>query len=344
MEIKVGSLERESIISVLSEGREVANELKRKLQPTTDSREACGILVQNILSSYENAMKLLDCMALLHNNNNNNNRDASQMGLANVFVELPNSIHGSPLRSEGSDLINSKDQVHQYKRRKTFPKWSEQVKVKSDTGLFEGQHDDGYNWRKYGQKGILGANHPRAYYRCTHRNTQGCLATKQVQRSDNDPSVFEVVYRGKHSCMQERVKPNKENLVVLKTEQEDRVESPIQSQDATCPELEPKPENQELVTKDDKFPFFSFPPTPIESENLETQFFSESSSFMGTNYSPRFLPKATSESYFSNDFGSDFGEIISSPTPYTNFSFGDLDFSIDQIDFSSQLLDTMDYF
>ncbi|GER37912.1 WRKY DNA-binding protein 30 [Striga asiatica] len=212
--------------------------------------------------------------------------------------------------------------------RKAFPKWSEQVKVRSDTG-FEGQLDDGYNWRKYGQKGILGANHPRAYYRCTHRNTQGCLATKQVQRADNDPSVFEVVYRGKHSCIQERLKPNKENQVVLKKEQEERVESPIQSQDATCPEVEPKPENQESVTKDDQFPFFSFPPTPIESENLETQFFSE------TNYSPRFLSNATSDSYFSSDFGNDFGEIISNPTPYTNFSFGDLDFSIDQIDFSS---------
>lgn len=40
----------------------------------------------------------------------------------------------------------------------------------------------------------------RSYYRCTHRNTQNCLATKQVQRSDDDHTVFEITYRGKHTC------------------------------------------------------------------------------------------------------------------------------------------------
>lgn len=42
----------------------------------------------------------------------------------------------------------------------------------------------------------------RGYYRCTHRNIQGCLATKQVQRSDDDPTVFEITYRGRHTCNQ----------------------------------------------------------------------------------------------------------------------------------------------
>lgn len=40
----------------------------------------------------------------------------------------------------------------------------------------------------------------RGYYRCTHRNVQGCLATKQVQRSDEDPTIFEITYRGNHTC------------------------------------------------------------------------------------------------------------------------------------------------
>ncbi|KAG8476349.1 hypothetical protein CXB51_033307 [Gossypium anomalum] len=40
----------------------------------------------------------------------------------------------------------------------------------------------------------------RGYYRCTHRNVQGCLATKQVQRSDDDPTIFDVAYRGRHTC------------------------------------------------------------------------------------------------------------------------------------------------
>lgn len=44
--------------------------------------------------------------------------------------------------------------------RKTMAKWSEQVKVCSGT-MVEGPLSDGYSWRKYGQKDILGANHPR---------------------------------------------------------------------------------------------------------------------------------------------------------------------------------------
>lgn len=40
----------------------------------------------------------------------------------------------------------------------------------------------------------------REYYRCTYRNTHGCCATKQVQRSSDDPSIFEITYLGKHTC------------------------------------------------------------------------------------------------------------------------------------------------
>lgn len=43
--------------------------------------------------------------------------------------------------------------------RKTLPKWTNQVRVSSG-GVTEGL-EDGYSWRKYGQKEILGARHPR---------------------------------------------------------------------------------------------------------------------------------------------------------------------------------------
>ncbi|KAI3866976.1 hypothetical protein MKX03_022019 [Papaver bracteatum] len=85
------------------------------------------------------------------------------------------------------------------KRRKIQPTWTEKVSVGSGA---EGSSNDCYSWRKYGQKDIHGAKHPRSYYRCTYRNSQGCLATRQVQRSSEDPSVYDVTYRGKHSCLQ----------------------------------------------------------------------------------------------------------------------------------------------
>lgn len=42
----------------------------------------------------------------------------------------------------------------------------------------------------------------RAYFRCTHRHSQGCLATKHVQRADGDPLLHDVVYHGAHTCVQ----------------------------------------------------------------------------------------------------------------------------------------------
>lgn len=40
----------------------------------------------------------------------------------------------------------------------------------------------------------------RSYFRCTHRNDQGCQATKQVQRIEDDPSNFLITYMGHHTC------------------------------------------------------------------------------------------------------------------------------------------------
>lgn len=47
----------------------------------------------------------------------------------------------------------------------------------------------------------------RGYYKCKHRVTQGCLATKQVQRSDGDPLLFHVAYHGEHACLQAAASP-----------------------------------------------------------------------------------------------------------------------------------------
>ncbi|OIV96879.1 hypothetical protein TanjilG_00461 [Lupinus angustifolius] len=60
--------------------------------------------------------------------------------------------------------------------------------------------EDGFTWRKYGQKEILGSKYPRCYYRCTHQKLYGCLAKKQVQRHNDNPSMYEVTYRGNHTC------------------------------------------------------------------------------------------------------------------------------------------------
>ncbi|CAI5980457.1 unnamed protein product [Closterium sp. NIES-64] len=55
--------------------------------------------------------------------------------------------------------------------------------------------DDGYNWRKYGQKMVKGCLHPRLYFRCTF---PGCPVRKTEERAD-DGEVLERIYRGLHN-------------------------------------------------------------------------------------------------------------------------------------------------
>ncbi|KAE9447536.1 hypothetical protein C3L33_20569, partial [Rhododendron williamsianum] len=46
----------------------------------------------------------------------------------------------------------------------------------------------------------------RNYYRCTHKFDQGCLATKQVQITEEDPPMHRTTYHGSHTC-QNPLKP-----------------------------------------------------------------------------------------------------------------------------------------
>lgn len=55
--------------------------------------------------------------------------------------------------------------------------------------------DDGYNWRKYGQKMVKGFVFTRRYYVCTH---QGCLAKKKIVHSI-DGIVTEINDKEKHN-------------------------------------------------------------------------------------------------------------------------------------------------
>ncbi|XP_042466417.1 transcription factor WRKY19-like isoform X1 [Zingiber officinale] len=95
--------------------------------------------------------------------------------------------------------------------RKSLYSWRCQVRVGTVAGGVEGPgEDDGFTWRKYGQKEILGAKYPRAYFRCAHRDSHSCTAKKQVQRSDNDPSVYDVTYHDYHTCLQQQEEEEEE--------------------------------------------------------------------------------------------------------------------------------------
>ncbi|KAF2283098.1 hypothetical protein GH714_043421 [Hevea brasiliensis] len=55
--------------------------------------------------------------------------------------------------------------------------------------------EDGYNWRKYGQKQVKGSENPRSYSKCTHPY---CQVRKKIERSP-DGQIMEVIYKGAHN-------------------------------------------------------------------------------------------------------------------------------------------------
>ncbi|PSS32757.1 WRKY transcription factor 70 [Actinidia chinensis var. chinensis] len=165
--------DRRKAVQELIQGRELANQLRLVLGKPfggVDKSVAAEDLAKKILGSFTETISIL------------NRRTADEVSDGRM--------------SEDSDEITSKtsalkDRRGCYKRRKTSQTW---------TRITPSLVDDGYAWRKYGQKVILNAKHPRNYYRCTHKFDQSCQATKQVQMTEDEPAMYRTTYHGHHTC------------------------------------------------------------------------------------------------------------------------------------------------
>ncbi|KAE8647154.1 hypothetical protein Csa_021778 [Cucumis sativus] len=132
-----------------------------------------------------------------------NNRDQNSMGnpgllfsdaiipnnhTTNLFdFPLIDTIDSSFKPSTFLDLLKAKKK-NQKKGRE--PRFAFMTKSEVD------HLDDGYRWRKYGQKAVKNSPYPRSYYRCT---TAGCGVKKRVERSSDDPSIVVTTYEGQHT-------------------------------------------------------------------------------------------------------------------------------------------------
>nr|AVO00698.1 WRKY transcription factor 41-like [Cymbidium sinense] len=352
MESSMITCDMSMLINVLTQGNEHMRELQVQLdQPF--SAETCKLLAAKATSAVSSAISMA--------------RLLEPACRRPTGLDSPPSASDSP-KSDGSDkAFKELERRENCKKRKTLPRWSSQVRACSSSSM-DGPFDDGYSWRKYGQKDILGAKFPRGYYRCTYRHTHGCLATKQVQRSDDDNSLFDVTYRGAHTCnhsLQRNRTPS---------HREENLDS---NQAPPKPQTHPHQQQQLLLLEhlktglrvktegfnsDDRLldssPSFSFPSTPayyIKPQSSNNLFSSASSmldnQFMG-NYSPTFVSTTTSaeSNYFSlspcgvNNYGGGFNlqgldmemaEIISAATSTTNSPMVGMDFPVEQIEFET---------
>nr|QDC33363.1 transcription factor WRKY6 [Medicago sativa]UVJ69257.1 WRKY transcription factor 41-like protein [synthetic construct] len=340
--------EQNTLINELIQGMDVAKRLKEDLR-TPYSLGTRDSQVQMILSSYEKALQILRC-------NESTSKSQTVTPVITSLPESPASTNGSPLSEDFDGTFQDHQEVkNKSKKRKVAPKWMDQIRVSCDSSL-EGPNEDGYNWRKYGQKDILGTKHPRSYYRCTFRNTQDCWATKQVQRSDEDPTIFDITYRGKHTCSQgnnaiepyksqeKQEKPHIHNNNIIHHAQQSQESFTNFSNTLTV-----KTDNlgNEEMTCPFTFPSTSYGYTTQENHSWVPPAL-ENDSFLSSLFQTHLLSPATPESnYFSspsfnmNDFDgfynnprseSGITEIISTNTSVTNSPIPNFRFPLDPVE------------
>ncbi|XP_044503511.1 probable WRKY transcription factor 20 isoform X2 [Mangifera indica] len=118
-----------------------------------------------------------------------------------VVVPASNDLKGILLQSNKTkDEVDNDDRTESKRRKKenldTNPilvdkPTGEQriVQTFSDVDIL----NDGFRWRKYGQKLVKGNPNPRNYYRCS---SSGCPVKKHVERAKHNPKMVITTYEG----------------------------------------------------------------------------------------------------------------------------------------------------
>ncbi|KAL9275797.1 WRKY transcription factor 23-like protein [Drosera capensis] len=101
--------------------------------------------------------------------------------------------HGDEEQLQQDDQNKAQKQL---KPKKTSQKKQREPRVAFMTKSEVDHLEDGYKWRKYGQKAVKNSPFPRSYYRCT---SASCNVKKRVERCFNDPSIVVTTYEGQHT-------------------------------------------------------------------------------------------------------------------------------------------------
>lgn len=124
-----------------------------------------------------------------------NTAPATPNSVSNISSSSSDAAIDDPEPPQNSSPQKFKNQLKVVKKKK------KQKRVKEPRFAFmtrsEIDHlDDGYRWRKYGQKAVKNSPFPRSYYRCT---AAACGVKKRVERSYDDPTIVVTTYEGQHN-------------------------------------------------------------------------------------------------------------------------------------------------
>ncbi|KAF8049215.1 hypothetical protein N665_2271s0001 [Sinapis alba] len=153
-------------VEALLRGQESATRLRTVLEHQRTSSVSVEPLFHTVLDSFSFALSLFSS--------------------SNPQPHLESSQNKSPVVARKSPKKNSHREeggLEQYSHDSPTP-----------------HHNDGFSWRKYGQKKIKTSSHQRCYYRCAYAKDRNCNATKRVQQIQDSPSLFRTTYVGKHIC------------------------------------------------------------------------------------------------------------------------------------------------
>ncbi|KAI3793149.1 hypothetical protein L1987_35764 [Smallanthus sonchifolius] len=181
-------INKKELVETLTKGRNSAKKLQNLLRQKVkdDGLVSVDDLVKEISQSF------YGCLSVL------NSCNSGEISRVPVSAHLNSACSGdqTPEVYSGNTGKNITPALAQkgrrgcYKRRKTI---DSRVEVSKTV-------EDGYAWRKYGQKDILNSNSPRCYFRCTHKQAHGCKALKQVQMLEDGSNKFHIICFGQHTC------------------------------------------------------------------------------------------------------------------------------------------------
>ncbi|CAE5963138.1 unnamed protein product [Arabidopsis arenosa] len=194
-------------VAALLRGQGCANSLKTLLQNNKSSSVSTEQLINTILNSFS---------------------------LALSFVDSPNHVPHNE-----SFLQNMTSHVPQRSsKKKNYG--AEGLVFYRDESLTP--RDDGFTWRKYGQKTIKTSPYQRSYYICAYAKDQNCNAKKRVQMIQDSPPVYRITYVGKHVCKAFAVHDDTYGSELIKFDQV--VSNSVMPQLATI-------EEQEIIMEDE---------------------------------------------------------------------------------------------